>query len=185
MKSRFRQKMKSSRLIRTLLILLVLALNIGCDQLSKSFIRHNLDEYSEYTYLHQHIRIRRAENTGAFLSLGDSLSGPMKTILLNVLPLLAVLFGLYYIFAKADLNRLTLVGIIFIVGGGIGNIYDRVVHGSVTDFMHIDFGIFETGVFNVADMSIMAGTFMILLHAWFKKKPEETSKVETQNEGEI
>ncbi|MDR3694375.1 signal peptidase II [Mucilaginibacter sp.] len=171
--------MKSSRLIRTLLILLVLALNIGCDQLSKSFVRHHLDEYSEYTYLHQHISIRRVENTGAFLSLGDSLSGPMKTILLNVLPLLAVLFGLYYIFAKADLNRVTLVGIIFIVGGGIGNIYDRIMHGSVTDFLHINFVIFQTGIFNVADMSIMAGTFMILLHAWFKKKPEEGVKTDT------
>jgi signal peptidase II len=185
-KYRFRQKMKSSRLIRTLLILLILALNIGCDQLSKSFVRHNLDEYSEYTYLHRHISIRRVENTGAFLSLGDNLKGPLRDILLNILPLLAVLFGLYYIFTKTDLNRITLVGIIFIVGGGIGNIYDRVVHGSVTDFMHIDFVIFQTGIFNVADMSIMAGTFMILLHAWLKKKPEEEElKTGAPEEGQI
>jgi len=172
--------MKSNKLLRPLLILLVLALNIGCDQLSKAFIRHKMEIYDEYTYVHRHITIQRVENTGAFLSLGDSLKGPVKTILLNVLPLLAVLFGLYYIFAKTNLNRVTLVAIILIVGGGIGNIYDRIVHGSVTDFVHINFVIFQTGVFNVADMSIMAGSLMILFHALFKKKPEAEAKT-TQN----
>jgi len=48
--------------------------------------------------------------------------------------------------------------------------------------MHIKFGIFETGVFNVADMCIMAGTITIILHAWFKKKPEEVTQ-QPANEG--
>jgi len=83
-----------------------------------------------------------------------------------------LLFGLYFILTKTNLNRVILFGIILIVGGGAGNLYDRMVYGSVTDFMHINFVIFQTGVFNVADMSIMAGTFIILIHAWVKKKPE-------------
>ena len=66
-----------------------------------------------------------------------------------------------------------LFAVILIVGGGIGNLYDRIAYGSVTDFMHIKFGVLQTGVFNVADMSIMAGMFIILFHAWFKKKPAE------------
>lgn len=173
MKSRFRQKMKSSRLVRTLLIILFLAVNVGCDQGTKAIIKHKFEYYDIVSFLHHHIIITRVENSGAFLGLGDSLQGPLRNVLLNILPLLAVLFGLYYIFTKTDLNRVTLVGIILIVGGGIGNVYDRLIHGVVTDFLHIDFGIFQTGIFNVADMSIMAGTFMILLHAWFKKKPEE------------
>ena len=164
--------MRSNRLTRTLLIIFILAFNIGCDQLSKSFIRHKMEVYDEYTYLHRHIVIRRVENTGAFLSLGDSLSGPVKTIVLTILPLLAVLFGLYYVLAKPNINKVTLFGIVMIVGGGIGNVYDRLVHGSVTDFMHIDFVLFKTGVFNVADMSIMAGTFIILIHAWLSQKKE-------------
>ncbi|MBB3058638.1 signal peptidase II [Mucilaginibacter gotjawali] len=171
--------MKSSRLGRTLLIILLLAVNIGCDQGTKAIIRHKFEYYDWVGYLHNHITITRVENSGAFLSLGDNLKGPLRNVLLNILPLLAVLFGLYYIFTKTDLNRVTLVGIILIVGGGIGNIYDRIMHGSVTDFLHINFVIFQTGIFNVADMSIMAGTFMILLHAWFKKKPEEGVKTET------
>ena len=87
-----------------------------------------------------------------------------------------MLFGLYFILTKTNLNRVILFGIILIVGGGAGNLYDRMVYGSVTDFMHINFVIFQTGVFNVADMSIMAGTFIILIHAWVKKKPEVDAK---------
>lgn len=164
--------MKSNKFIRPLLIVLILALNIGCDQVSKVIVRHKLEPYDRYTYLHNHFTIQSVENTGAFLSLGDSLSGPVKMILLNILPLIAVLFGVYYLFKKTDLNRASTLAIILIVGGGIGNIYDRIMHGSVTDFLHIDFGIFETGVFNVADMSIMAGTFIILIKALLKKKEE-------------
>jgi signal peptidase II len=141
-----------------------------------------METYDEYTFLHHHISIQRVENTGAFLSLGDSLSGPVKAILLNILPLLAVLFGLWYVFTKTNLSRPILIAIILIIGGGIGNIYDRLVHGSVTDFMHIDFVIFQTGIFNVADMSIMAGTFIILFQALFKKKEQPEIKNEAQPE---
>ncbi len=164
--------MNKKVLIRTILILVVLTLNIGCDQVSKTLIRNKIDPYSEYTFLHRHVIIQRVENTGAFLSLGDTLSGPLKIVLLNVFPLVALLFGLYFVLTKTDLNRTVLIGIIMVVGGGAGNLYDRVVHGSVTDFMHINFVIFKTGIFNVADMSIMAGMFMILIHTYFKKKPE-------------
>jgi signal peptidase II len=118
------------------------------------------------------------ENTGAFLGVGDSLTGSARTILLNLLPLIAVLYGLYFILTRRDLDRITLSGLILIVGGGIGNLYDRIVHGLVTDFLFINFGLFQTGIFNIADMSIMAGVFMILVHSFFVKKPEV---VENQN----
>jgi signal peptidase II len=175
--------MKTNRFLRTIIILLILALNIGCDQVSKTIVRHNMSYYSHIGFLNDHITFSKVENTGAFLSLGDSLSGPAKTILLNVLPLIALLFGLYFILTKINLNQVILFGIILIVGGGAGNLYDRMVYGSVTDFMHINFVIFQTGVFNVADMSIMAGTFIILIHAWVKKKPE--AEVNSLGENQI
>ncbi len=51
----------------------------------------------------------------------------------------------------------------FLIGGGIGNIYDRIVYGSVTDFLHMDFVLFRTGIFNLADVSIMVGIGLLLL----------------------
>jgi signal peptidase II len=174
--------MKSNRLLRTIIILLILALNIGCDQISKSIVRHKMEYYDQYTFLHRHIAIQRVENSGAFLSLGDSLSGPLRVILLNIIPFIAVAFGLYFIFTKTNLNRTLLFGLILIIGGGTGNLYDRIVHGSVTDFMYINFVLFHTGVFNVADMSIMAGMFIILIHALFKPKDEtEVNNISAEN----
>jgi signal peptidase II len=167
--------MKTNRFLRIILILLILAVIIGCDQATKAIIKHRFEYYDLVTFLHKHIVITRVENSGAFLGLGDSLSGSVRNVFLNILPLLAVLFGLYYIFTKPNLNRVTLAGIILIVGGGIGNIYDRILHGSVTDFLHIDFVIFQTGVFNVADICITTGAAIILIHS-FLKKPDVVEK---------
>ena len=69
------------------------------------------------------------------------------------------------------------VGIIFCIGGGLGNLYDRIVHGSVTDFLHIKFGSLQTGIFNAADVSIMVGFGLILLDAFLKRKEENKVEV--------
>ncbi|CAD5293424.1 Lipoprotein signal peptidase (fragment) [Imperialibacter sp. EC-SDR9] len=64
---------------------------------------------------------------------------------------------------------MTVLGICFMVGGGVGNIYDRLIYGSVTDFLHIDFVLFQTGIFNMADVSIMTGMFVILFDSYLKR----------------
>ena len=161
--------MKSKRLIRTLLIILVLGFNIGCDQVSKSMVRAKVGPYESIGFLYNHITLQHVENTGAFLSMGDNLSGVLRMLLLNVLPLIAVVAGFVYILIKPDINSIPLLGIIMIIGGGFGNIYDRIARGSVTDFFHINFVIFQTGIFNIADMSIMAGMFIILIYSWLRK----------------
>lgn len=168
--------MTSNKTKRIIFIIALLALCIILDQVTKILVRHHLHYFGVYHYLGDHVDIQYVENTGAFLSLGDSLSGPLRYILLNVLPFIAMLFGFYYIFARPNLNRTTLIAIVLIIAGGLGNLYDRVRFGSVTDFMHLKFGFLETGIFNLADMFIMAGTIMIILHAWFKKEPEDEIK---------
>ena len=70
---------------------------------------------------------------------------------------------------KKSLSNLTSLGICFVVGGGLGNIYDRLIYGSVTDFLHINFVIFQTGIFNMADVSIIAGTFAIVCDTYLNR----------------
>lgn len=171
--------MKMNKWLRAFLILFILALNIGCDQISKSIVRKDMHEYQVISYLDNHVTLEKVENTGAFLSLGDTLGGPVHFVLLVVLPVAALLFGLGYILTKTNINKYKLLGIILIIGGGIGNLYDRIVHGSVTDFMHIDFVIFQTGVFNVADMSIMAGMAIILLDSFLERKKAKHEEANT------
>ena len=69
------------------------------------------------------------------------------------------------------MNMFTLVGFCCIIGGGIANVYDRIVYGSVTDFLHLDFGGFlRTGIFNLADVSVMVGMGCLIVGSFKKKK---------------
>jgi signal peptidase II len=158
---------------RSVLIVIVLASNVGCDQMSKNFFRMTLDFHEPVTIIKDRVTLMKIENTGAFLSLGASLPEPLKAILLTGLPVVILTLAILFLFKRHDLSLLSMLGTGFIVGGGIGNIYDRIMYGSVTDFLHIDFGIFETGVFNMADVSIMSGIGMVLFDLFFNDK--ETS----------
>lgn len=147
----------------------VLLSNIGCDQISKNIVRQRIDYYERIELVNSHVTLTKIENSGAFLSLGDSMPAPLKILFLNILPVLMLVLALFYILFKTSLSRLTLVGICCVIGGGVGNLYDRIMFGSVTDFVHIDFVLFETGIFNMADVSIMAGMFIILLDSFLNR----------------
>jgi len=157
----------------TLFILLLLTLTFGVDRISKLIVRHKMEDFDRRRYFGNHFIIERVENYGAFLSLGDSLEGVVRTIVLNILPLIVLVFGTGFILVKTEIEKRYLYGIILVLGGGFGNLYDRIVYGGVTDFFQIKFGILQTGVFNVADMAIMAGMIIILLNSFKKKKEEE------------
>jgi signal peptidase II len=162
--------MKLTRHVKILLILLIIIVNIGCDQVSKKIVRQNVKPHEAIHLVSNHVTVTNVENTGAFLSLGTSLPKAVKNILLSLLPFIAVLLGLLYVLTKHDLPNLMLAGFCFIIGGGIGNLFDRMIYGSVTDFLHIDFGIFQTGIFNMADLSIMIGILIIFLQSFLRRK---------------
>ncbi|MFI5152441.1 MAG: signal peptidase II [Chitinophagales bacterium] len=148
---------------RKLLIILIILMNIGCDQVAKRFVRKHIDANESIHFLSDHFTITRVENAGAFLSFGDHLPARSRNILLAVLPMVALMFGLAYVLVKRNLPLVSAIGISCILGGGLGNIYDRIAHGAVTDFFHINFGIFQTGIFNMADLSITAGALILLV----------------------
>ncbi len=162
--------MASKKIFRITIVLLLILTNIGCDQVSKKIIRHNISENQTIGILRNHLIVMRVENAGAFLSFGDSLSKTVKNILLRVLPLIALTIALIYVFSKKDISAISTIAICFIIGGGVGNIFDRIFYGSVTDFLYIQFGIFQTGVFNMADLSITSGGVIILLQSLQKSK---------------
>lgn len=148
--------------MRNLVIVLLLASNIGCDQFSKTLVRNTIGMDQQFHYFDNHVMLTRVENTGAFLSLGNTLSAQIKFVLLIAIPIAALLIAIYYLFSRTTITRTSVVAISFIVGGGFGNIYDRYLYGSVTDFMHIDLILFRTGIFNMADVSIMVGALLLV-----------------------
>ena len=164
--------MITKNLIRTILILSIIIINIGCDQVSKKIVRQTVYPYEMIHMLHNHLTVTRVENSGAFLSTGDSLPKSIKYIFLSLLPMITIVLGLIYVFSKPVISNNMLTGICFVIGGGVGNLVDRILYGSVTDFLHLNFGIFQTGIFNLADVSIMIGMFIILLQFFFKRNPD-------------
>lgn len=158
--------MKKITLLRNILFLLLITANIGCDQISKSMVRGRLEYHEEISFAGKHFLLTKVENSGAFLSLGDDLSPLLKTVFLNLLPALTMLGLIFWLF-KGEFSKGMALGICCIIGGGIGNIIDRVAYGSVTDFLYIHYGFFRTGVFNLADVSITFGAlFIIALQIW-------------------
>lgn len=162
--------MQSKTVFRTLIIFAIIIINIGCDRISKNVVRESLDYNQTIGYVNNYVTLTKVENTGAFLSVGNSLPKMVRVLVLIILPLLVLVFAFYFLLMKKNISALTLTGLSFIIAGGIGNLYDRVMFGSVTDFLHINFVIFQTGIFNMADVSIMAGMFLILLQMMVKRK---------------
>ncbi|MEM9263431.1 MAG: signal peptidase II [Pseudomonadota bacterium] len=73
-------------------------------------------------------------------------------------------------------RRIAAIGIGFIIGGAIGNLYDRVTYGYVVDFLDFS-GLYFPWVFNVADAAINVGVALLLLDAWLDR--DNQSNVET------
>jgi len=149
--------------LRTLFVLFLLCSNVGCDQISKGIARQKIQSHEQIALIKNYMTLTRIENSGAFLSAGHDLPEPFKTLLLTISPLIILIAAFVYVLRRKNLSTLAITGICFIIGGGIGNIYDRIQYGSVTDFLHIDLGVFQTGIFNMADVSITTGICMILV----------------------
>ncbi len=157
--------MLQNRSFRIIIILLIVFANIGCDQVSKKIARESIQPGDKIEVLNDNLFLMNVENSGAFLSAGANLPKVIKDILLLVLPLVMLIGALIYLFVQKNLPKLGMIGWSFVIGGGIGNMYDRIKFGSVTDFLFIDLGgIFRTGVFNMADVSIMVGMGFLILY---------------------
>lgn len=101
-------------------------------------------------------------NTGAAFSLLQN-----QQTLLIILSCFAIIY-LFKIFNKTLLNLSLQIGWGFVLGGALGNLFDRVFYGFVVDFIHFEFINFP--IFNVADSFITIGTLIIFYYYLFGEK---------------
>ena len=155
---------------RNISITILITVSVLLDQLSKTLIRNNVDQYSEVKLIGEYFILTNVENSGAFLGLGSDFSPFIKTIFLLILPVIVLICIIVYVYRDKQIDKISLIGFCLIIGGGIANIYDRILYGSVTDFLFIDLGgIFKTGIFNIADLSVTTGMILILLMSFRSK----------------
>ncbi len=149
---------------RFYMMLIILVTCFGCDQVSKHVAKSTLENAPSLSYLGDTFRLKYAENSGAFLSLGSSLSDTARLWLFEILSgcLLAAL--LFYILYSRELDRNHTFALSLIFAGGSSNLFDRLVNdGKVIDFMNMGIGGLRTGIFNWADVVIMVGMGLIVL----------------------
>jgi len=162
---------------RSIYIWVIIVFNIAIDQISKFWVRANVIPDRKSEIIGNYFTLHNVENSGAFLGMGSDLDPTLKIILLNILPILVLGFVLRYIFKDKAIDKLSLLGFSCILGGGIANIYDRITRGEVTDFFHIDLGgVFRTGIFNLADLSVSTGMIMILTASFIYRKKNVSEK---------
>jgi len=144
------------------LLIFVITTTIGCDRVTKHAARTMLMGEPGQSYLGGAVRLEYAENPGAFLSMGAGLPDWIRTSLLTIGP--SVILILMIVMAvRYRWSGLPLIGLAFLLAGGFSNLVDRIIQGSGVDFMIVGIGSLRTGIFNVADVAVMAGVLLIAL----------------------
>jgi signal peptidase II len=155
---------------RSALVALVLFGCVGCDQVSKSVAREYLPGTGIHSFLSDTFRLEYAQNPGAFLSLGESLSPAVRYDGFIIGVGVLVLGLLAWAMVSSRLTWLQRVALAAIGAGGGSNVIDRLrFDGAVTDFLNLGLGSLRTGIFNVADAILMLGLVLLLLS--FRTRP--------------
>jgi signal peptidase II len=158
-----------ARFGRLLLVVAVLG-TIGCDRVTKHVATTTLAGQPSRSYLGGTVWLGYAENRGGLLSLGASLPSSVRAVIFTGLTGL-MLVGVTALGFRHRWRGWHAVGLALFVSGGASNWIDRVVQGSVVDFMHVGVGPLRTGIFNVADVAIMVGAIIVVL-VDFRSTPE-------------
>lgn len=147
---------------RVAVLLFAALATIGCDQVTKAVAISELATAPDRSFLGDTLRLGYVENAGGFLSLGAELPPAVRTAVFTV----ATGLGLVVLLLVAIRRRTegwAAVGLMLLVSGGASNWFDRLIRGSVVDFLNVGFGPVRTGVFNLADVAIMAGAALFVL----------------------
>ncbi|GAB5474383.1 MAG: signal peptidase II [Maribacter sp.] len=159
-------------MFKKVFILVLVLLNIGCDQISKNIVRKTVEYQEHISLISDNFILTKVENKGAMMGLGSDLSPTLKMVLLQGLPIVVLLILLFRILQKPKMDSALVFAFACVIGGGIGNLIDRIAHGQVTDFFHIDLGFVRTGIFNMADVSVTMGVLLILILSLSNRKFE-------------
>jgi signal peptidase II len=154
------------------IVILVLVLCTGCDQVTKKIAQNTLASAAPISLLGGVVRIQYAENSGGMLSLGAGLPSEARFLLFVVL--VSIILPLTVVFALRanSINLWQLAGLSMTAAGGLGNLLDRLFNqGMVIDFVSFGIGPLRTGIMNLADIAIVSGIVLFALAGTQEKPP--------------
>lgn len=161
---------------------ILLAACIGLDQLLKWWVTANLEVGQSAALLPGIVRLTRLHNTGAAWS---SFSG--KTGVLAVVTIILMAAVAWLVVKKLVRHPLGLTAAMLVLGGGVGNMIDRLFRGYVVDMFDLEF--MDYPIFNLADIFVVVGVILgAVYYLWFydkydkpKKEPEHDPGADSHN----
>lgn len=150
-----------TRRLNIFLLFAVLSSTVGCDRVTKHIAITSLAGTPDRVLFAGIVRLQYAENPGGFLSLGSDLSAGARFAIFSVgtglLLILVLIIAIHSYRSQWQTAAITLM-----FAGGASNLADRILRGTVIDFVSLGVGSVRTGVFNLADLAIAAGICMLL-----------------------
>jgi signal peptidase II len=149
----------------------IAALVVVLDRFTKGLIKTRFSAYDTITVIPGLFNIVHTENPGIAFGMLANATGPWRDVLLigfSAVVLIAISVMLLRPASQRDSVLRTALA--FILGGAFGNLYDRIVNGSVTDFIEVHAGQHYFPAFNVADSAITVGACLLLLDMWWAKE---------------
>lgn len=144
------------------------------DRLSKLLIEARVSPWDSFTVIPGFFSIIHAENPGAAFSLFADSSTEFRSLVLVGLSVAVAVFISVLLWQPTrrglNDNWTSRLALALVLGGAVGNLYDRVFRGTVTDFLEFYIGHYHWPTFNVADSAISIGACLLLYDMWRSRK---------------
>jgi signal peptidase II len=157
---------------RGLHILIALGV-LALDRFSKWLVASRLTLHDTITVVPGFFRITHVENSGAAFGLFSDSSFEWKLTLLILFSLLALTVVSILLWKNSHIVNATGTALALILGGALGNLWDRMIAGHVVDFLDFYVGTYHWPSFNVADSAIVVGAILLVADILFSKTPEQ------------
>jgi signal peptidase II len=149
----------------------ILAMLVAADQATKAWVRQAVPAHTVTPLIPGLIDLTHVENPGVSFSALGTLAAEVRIPVLVGVTLLAIaLLGSYWVRRRRELNRWMDAGMHLILAGAAGNLIDRFIQGTVTDFLHFRLGPYSLFVNNAADIFISAGVVAYGIGAYWPRR---------------
>lgn len=143
------------------------------DQLSKWVVAKQIALHDSIAVIPGLFRLTHVQNRGAAFGLFDESPSEWKISVLILFSIVALVVVTALLWKNSHAMTATGVGLSLVLGGAIGNLWDRLINGHVVDFLDFYIGSYHWPAFNVADMAIVIGAFLLVAEILFAKNPSE------------
>ena len=150
----------------------LIAAVIALDQWSKWLVKSSFNLYQSKPVIQDFFHLTYVTNEG--MAFGLTLPGGKHVLLVMTLLLTGFIVG--FLWKEKEGHPLAKYGLALILSGAVGNLIDRIIHGTVVDFMDFMIGDFHWYIFNVADSAVTIGMVLFIYHSLLLEK--KTSKPE-------